>query len=677
MRRGSAAFGLAISICFCTAMAWNDAWGFSLLGQEGSFQLGAWQGELGGGFDWEDQRTSAADGASSGLTRYRYDEDLQLRNDGLYLIDPRLLEASGGVNLDFFQEQDSTSGASTSGTQNGTLVGYDFSTVLLAEKPYTATFVTSRYQNETNTLFGGTTNGLNENYGLTAKLREDSFLRDLLPYFTSTIDAHQQESDESTTLLGQTFKIDETRDILGYEADKGFQTADLDLYYQFISDHYTGNERFDFNTQWVSLDYNLDFGPDLNRTWDSRVNYYNSSGTFGQSFVWLDEQLHIDHYENLSTAYAYLLSNNSSQGETETDQIGTFQLQHRLYQSLLNTLTLQGFYDSLTQGSRDAYSAELTPNYSRSIPWSGTIYLGGDARYEIEDDHLSGSQVTAFNEQHAANPSGFTLNQPFVENSTIVVVDIRGGGRFPCELGIDYDVVQLGPLTQIVPIPTSLIIQPGDPLDVSYSYDVATHGRYSTTTLVGNAGMSFRWIDFNYQHQQTEQSLLSGEGGQFLYNQKQDQGRVDLHHEWETVDARASALYQTYTSKSELFTLKYKLQNYSEYVTYRPGWDLILRFTGNEMYTNYTSPRRQTSARDFELALDRFLGSGGYFSIYGRFRTITDSEFPTQTYIEAGLRSHWVWGKLHFEPTFSWTDTKYGPLTTTDPHLTLRISRYL
>ena len=677
MRRGSTAFRLAIFACICTAMAWNDAWGFSLLGQEGGFELGEWRGDLSGGYEWEDQQTQAGEGSSSGLTRNRYDEDIQLRNDGFYLIDPRLLEASAGVNLDFFQEQDKATGPSTTGTQNGTLIGYDFSSILLGEKPYTATFDTNRYQNETSTLFGGRTNSLNESFGLTARLHEDSFLREALPYFSSTIDARQDESDESTTQLGQTFKLDETRDILGYSADKGFQNADLDFYYQYISDSYTGSERFGFDTQWVNLNYSLDFGPDLNRRWDSRINYYTSTGAFGQSFVWVDERLHIDHFENLFTTYEYLLSNTSAEGQTDTSQIGLFQLQHRLYQSLVTTLTLQGFYDTLTQGERDFYAAELTPNYSRSIPWGGTLYLDGDGRYEIDDDHLSGSQIPVVNEQHPATPSGFTLNQPFVATSTIVVVDIRSGGRLPCQLDIDYDVTQLGPQTQIIPIPTSEIIQPGDPLEVSYSYEVEAHGRFSTTTLEGNAGLAFSWIDFNLQHQQTNQNLLSGEGGAFLYNQNQDQGRVEVHHEWEPVDARASALYQTYDSRSELLTLKYTLQNYGEYLTFRPGWDLILRFSGNEMYTNYTSPSRQTSSRDFETALDRFIGAGNYFSLYGRFRTLTDSEFPTQTYIEAGLRSHWQWGKIHVEPSFSWTDTKYGPLETTDFHLMLRIGRYL
>ncbi|MFZ0888019.1 MAG: hypothetical protein WA005_06175 [Candidatus Binataceae bacterium] len=644
------------------------------MGQEGSFALGEWTGQLAAGYEWEQQEIQGPSGPSSEVTRNRYDEDVQLRNEGFYLIDPRLVEASAGVNLDFFQEDDKSSIAG-SGTQNGTLIGYDVSTVFLGQEPYTAAFSANRNENVTSTLFGGRTDSTNQSFGLTGKLREYSFLRDVVPYFSSSIYLRQDEADESTTQLGQTFKLDETRDSLAYEADKGFQTADLNFNYQFVSDRYTGNNTFSFSTQWANLNYNLDFGPNLNRRFDSRVSYYTSSGAFAQSFLYADERLHIDHFQNLSTTYEYLLSDISSQGQRDTSQTGIFQLEHRLYQNLTTLLTLQGFYDTLTQGQRDFYAVELTPSYSHSIPWGGTLYLNGSGRYEIDDNHLSGSQIPVVNEEHTATPSGFTLNNPFVVVSSIVVVDTRSG-RVPCQLDRDYDVIAEGTLTEIVPIPTSPIIRPGDPLEVSYSYQVATQGQFSTKILLAGAGMSFSWINFDYQHQQTDQTMLSGQGGQFLYDLQQDQGRIDVHREWESVDARANALYQTYDSTSGLFTLKYTLQNYGQFLTYRTPWSMVLRLNAQEMFINYT-PQRETQSRDFEATLDRFFGPGNYLSAYGRLRTITDSEFPTQQYLESGLRVHWQWGKIHAEPAFSWMVTKYGPLKTTDPHLILRIGRYL
>src|SRR5208337_2063123 len=101
MRRRSAAFVLAISLCFCAATASSDAWGFSLLGEEESFALGEWSGDLAGSYEWEQQRTQGSSGIPSEVTRNRYDEEVQLRNEGFYVIDPRLVEGSAGVNFDF------------------------------------------------------------------------------------------------------------------------------------------------------------------------------------------------------------------------------------------------------------------------------------------------------------------------------------------------------------------------------------------------------------------------------------------------------------------------------------------------------------------------------------------------------------------------------------------------
>src|SRR5208337_4724845 len=105
---------------------------------------------------------------------------------------------------------------------------------------------------------------------------------------------------------------------------------------------------------------------------------------------------------------------------------------------------------------------------------------------EIDQDHTQGP-VTVLDEKHTA-PSffgagiGFTLADPFVVTSTIVMYDTAlRTGRVLTQLGVDYNLVQQGQLTQIVIIPTSLIIHPGDPLEVSYSYIAGPSGRYSTT----------------------------------------------------------------------------------------------------------------------------------------------------------------------------------------------------
>ncbi|MGO9124144.1 MAG: hypothetical protein ACLP6G_04575, partial [Terriglobales bacterium] len=91
---------------------------------------------------------------------------------------------------------------------------------------------------------------------------------------------------------------------------------------------------------------------------------------------------------------------------------------------------------------------EPSPSYNHSIPGGGTLTLGSDGRYEIDQNH-TGGPITVLNEKHTApaffGPGiGFTLNNPFVVTSTIVMYDTRGGRRRVTTLGVDYNIVAQG-----------------------------------------------------------------------------------------------------------------------------------------------------------------------------------------------------------------------------------------
>jgi hypothetical protein len=665
----------------------------SLIPSEDSFALGQWQGGVIGGYEWEDQQTTAQ-GISSGVMRNRFDEDVHLSNEGFYLIDPRLFEGNAGTDVDFFQESDKLNGtgksqSSTHRSQSGTLIGWNVNTELLGAMPYSGFLFSRRNETDTSTDFGGRTHNLSQNFGMLATLRQDSFLREAFPYFSADVYARQEEADESTTQLGQTFKIDETRDIGGVDAYKGFQTADLDFNYQFIDDKYTGSIPYSFVTNWLNLNYSLDFGPTLNRRWESRVSYLTrSGGGLSESFLYADERLRIDHFKNLFTTYEYLLVSTGSQGQRDTSNTATFQVQYSAFPNLTNTLILQGFYETISPGGYlDYYAVETSPAYTHSIPWGGTLTLGTDGRYEIDQDHTQGP-VTVLNEKHTA-PSffgpgiGFTLANRFVVTSTIVMYDTHGGGRLLTRLGVDYDLVAQGQLTQIVIIPTTVKIHPGDPLEVSYSYVAGPSGQYSTTVFGANAGVAFGWIALNFSHQQLKQSLQNGIGAQYLYSFHQENAQLDVHKEWEWFEARGMALYQIYHTQSQASgAFDYTLQNYGEFLTFRPPWtwstNTAIHLDGSETFIDYTlQPTRQNTDLNFEASLDRFFSSGNYFTAFARARQITQTDFQTETDYEVGMRGNFRYGKIYIWPWLSWIERTYGPTKVNDPHIMLRIGRDL
>lgn len=670
MRRLLPLLGLALMVSVCTAMIGGDAWGFSLSGLNGKFVLGQWQGSLDGGYEWEDQRTDSP-GSHLDLLRNRLDQDINLRNQDFYLIDPRLLQGMAGVNLDFFQEADTIGGRT--GHWNGTAIGYNLSTQLLPEEAYTAAFSSNRNDSENSTDFAGRTETITSNLGATAELRNYSDLRYLLPYFTLRLNARQDEADEKTTQLGQTYRYNDQRDTIGVDAHKGFQTADLNLQYQFVRDSISGTNRLSYNTQWLMSNYSLDFGPDLNRHWYSRITYYDIAGTFSQTMLYANEQLHIDHFRNLATTYQYDLARTQSGGQTNTTHLGSFQLYYQLFRSLGTTVGLQGMYETLSGGHIDFYGVSLANNYTRSIPWGGTLYLTLQNQYQENDNHLSSAAIQIVDEQHAAVTTGFTLINPFVITSTIVVYDVQSGSRIPTQLGVDYDIVSLGSLTQIVILPTSLVIHLGDALDVSYEYQTQPSARFSVISNNADVGVSFSWIDLNLAYERQHQNLESGQAAQFfLYNITSETATADVHRQWDWYGARAQARFQNYDQTFVAYTM----EDFNEYAYVQPGWSLRLGLLGDAMFTDYSKPRRHTSTLDADFTLDRYGSLSGYFSLYARVRRITDSEVPTTNDYEIGLQGHWQYGKLHFEPTLSWAYRTWGAVTVNDPHIMLRIGRY-
>jgi len=256
--------------------------------------------------------------------------------------------------------------------------------------------------------------------------------------------------------------------------------------------------------------------------------------------------------------------------------------------------------------------------------------------------------------------------------------DIRGGARIPTTLGVDYITLQQGQLTKIVILPTTVVILPGDPLEVNYSYVTGPTGRYSTTSLTATGGMSFGWIAFNISHSQTNQKMQSGEGSEFLYSQHQETGQLNLQKDWEWFAASAVAVYEIYHTHSASFgTFDYTLQNYGQFLTFRPGYNSIIHVDGNEDLTKYTDTGQTSSFLDFEASLDRYFSSGNFLTAFARTRQISQSDFPTEIDYEAGLRANFRYGKIYILPWFSWVDRQYGSTKTNDPHIMIKIGRDL
>lgn len=637
--------------------------------------LGTWDGALESGFALDRRETKGGSGSNTTSATTRYDERLTVRNTGTYYLDPRLVSTSFSGSFGLFQEQDRFDKRESS--TSGTLLGYTFDTVILSEKPYSASTFASRSENVISREFGGRSEISFENRGGTFRLREDSILQDLgVRYFSSVLGARQEFTKEDTRVLGQTFKRDETRTIITYEGSKGFETSDLSLRYEFTDLQDKGFGPGDFQSHSTDVGYSLDFGENLSRRWTSRLTYFTRSGLASNTFLSADEQLRIDHYDNLFTDYRYLLTRTETDAGATTTNTGSAKVQQRLYRNLTTAATAQASRQDLPNGERTNYYGQLELDYQRAVPGNGRVFAGAGGRYQIDDNQIARSRIDVVDESHAApiplgGSAGFLLGNPFVMVSTVVVVDTRGGARLPTTLGVDYLIVQEGDFTKIVPLAASPVILPGDPLAVTYSFDVAASLRFSTVFWHASLGADFRWIAMSFAHEQSDQSRLSGRDGRFLDDRMVDTARLDLRGDWERIAASSNAQYRVQDSTRLAFTS----WQFGQALTVRPLADLVASLTAQETFTDFTIPKRRSTNLSTRGDLTWVPLAGLFVNGFASLIASEDSGLPSETIREAGVRIRWTRGKLDMAPTFTWVDRDRGTIRTTDVRIDFRITR--
>jgi len=362
---------------------------------------------------------------------------------------------------------------------------------------------------------------------------------------------------------------------------------------------------------------------------------------------------------------------------TTLSQTGTVQLKHRLYKNLVTIARTQGTDVDLPNGTRRSYLGDVNLNYNRTLPGQGRVFAYSSARYQLDDNDLDSSQVDVVDEPHRAPPvlgagNGFDLNHPFVIESTIEVVDTRGGSRLPTQVGIDYDVLQRGDITEIIPIPGSVIIQPGDPLAVTYTYEVAPAIRFSTRFWSLGGGVDYDWITFSLAHENSDETLLSGRDDSFLDDRRVDTVKLGLRGRWERLQARADNSFQIEDSTR----LKFSRWQFDQNLSYAGVLGMTLSATTAEAFTSFDIPDTRDQQRySARLELRGFVGGGWLLRTFAGVRTLQDSDLEDETVREAGITTQRRIGKLTLQSIGNWSEFDRGPVTTRDLRFEIHVTR--
>lgn len=334
--------------------------------------LGQWSGAVETGYDRSSQTTRSSAGSSSGSSQ-RMRESLRVANRGFYLLDPRLL--TGGLGLTLNLNQSSSQGAG-SRRVSGQGIGYAFDATALAEKPYTASVYANRDETQTTQFFGGRTEGTFDNRGLSLRLTQDSILKDWgFPWFSADLRVRDEHHQDTTTVFDQSFERDETRRTIEFNASKGYETADLALRYQSTDQSNRKLADARFRSQNGGLGYSIDFGPGLNRHFNSNLDYTTTSGISRLNRFSGNGTLNIDHYRNFSTNYSYGYSRQVSSGFTGIRHNGSAGFTHQLYSNLTTSASVDGSRFAVPGGTLNQYGGQFGQRYVHGVPGNGVLSL--------------------------------------------------------------------------------------------------------------------------------------------------------------------------------------------------------------------------------------------------------------------------------------------------------------
>jgi len=642
-------------------------------------RLGSWEGNV--GFSYSGTQTEFGNGLLNSTSRLTT-EYLSVRNQNFSILDPRLLVGSLGVTFGLEQQQ-TTTGDQTQ-TQRGDLKGYAFNATLLGEKPIYARMWATRVEGYTTLPFVGTQNSTESSYGGSINLLQTSFLRDLeiLPYFDATLEAYQLHLLQTFNYGTTTSSFDQTQNVVSLSAHNGTDTSDLNGSLQYVDFLYPTFPQGAYHSLGGNVYYSGDYGADLGTTWISSIAYNDRSGDLPLEMFTVGQALTIHHNSDVQSNYQYNLFQQSSNGFNTVNQNASAGLFANVWRHLQVTASATGMHNSYSAGTVEGASGSLGLDYTRKLPGNGQFGVNLQGNYSRVSDNLTTGDVSIVEEAHSAPPilgvgSGIALNNAYVVDSSIVVVDTRGGARLPTTVNVDYTVVADGNKTRILVLPTSRVIQPNDPLAISYTYALPAQATYHNSSESVTVSLDYGWLGLTYNHTQTQSPSFTQAGVQFVGDSTSDSLLGSLHWTTDVLNVGFIANEIRFDSAS----LAYNTQTYSAGIGWTPSWLFGLNGSAGWTTTDYSLPFPRTSGASTARVdlnfypMEGWINDTATMTLFAYRNRITDSLLPTQTMTAAGANFNYTLGKLTLLASGQYGQFQYGSSTVKNTQFNLSLNR--
>lgn len=612
----------------------------------------------------------------------RAEERITLRNTGAYVIDPRFITLSLGATFGRSQERSTaeTNGSKLRENRDADLSGFDlFAGFMPGNDTFSANVFANRNKFIQTRELAGSTDVDVENRGVTF------FANRLSIPSTLTI---RQELDEEEARTGPIVTAtDERRDIVSYEGRRGWENKQMVLRYEFIDKSDEVRPELDFESEEANVFTSVDFGPELNRRWDSRIRLFSREDFSEEDRLDVDQFVQIEHSERLRTQYRYFLIDTDRPGGETTTQTASFSLNHRLYESLTTDVQIDATDESFDDGERDIYNARVNLGYTKRLPREGRLLADLVVSTGKEEDDFEEAFVPQ--EQHTfATPFALPvrLDNPNVIASSVEVTKVANGPPVPgCSVfpvpiplveGVDYTLRAVGSTTEIVPLPCSLTtpgINPGDTIAVDYRF---TRGGAPVTFTTDNfrvgVSVDYGWIRPFFIHEQRDQDLVSGSDDSFLNDEDSDTIGLELRYDRARLRASFLVEREDFESDDQAFE-EVRADQFLRY-SFKPG--LWLTVNGRQSFKDFSFPEdRETDVKTVRATLTYARNTNLYVDVFAGVEDFEDTLVPDEHLAELGVQARWRLGKLEVNPSLKVIDVEREDTDSRETRAFVRVIR--
>jgi opacity protein-like surface antigen len=438
-----------------------------------NFKLTDWGGEFFvDSFYYADNEQRS--GTSTEQTEFFSQQGVDLWSKG-FIYHPNLVDWTAGLRLGV--SYDDIAINNDTGTNFGELLGYNFSALLLKEKPVTGRLFASLNHQLLGRSFTRPVQLDTRSEGFEIVYKSPILVSLLFEHRVSKEDSEFRLDDEDTLLAKLHVTDQRHRDWLTEltyeheEVDETLQFSDPTLGPLFTQDLSETRDEAVINNRWAFGE-----GP-LQHHLSGGARLLHREGFFNNDLILVNQRLDLAHSDSLSSFYSGSVDLDKTDEQTERTLRAEAGVTKRIYQSLILGARVDALDRDFETGTERSIGIDFDADYTKQTPigrYSSNLSLG--RRYEQERSDTG--QRTILDE--AVTLSGATpvaLNFARVVTGSVTVTDTTN--TIPYFQGIDYELQPIGSFTEIRRLVGGSIAD-GQTVFVDYRVDLSRNADFHT-----------------------------------------------------------------------------------------------------------------------------------------------------------------------------------------------------